>query len=84
VRQDLSLVVGERTAADVVGLVRGAGGALLRSVEVFDRFERDGEVSLALHLEFAARDRTLTDEEVAGVREKILAALAEQGVTQRG
>ena len=84
VRQDLSLVVGDRPAADVVAVVRGAGGALLRSVAVFDRFARDGEVSLALHLEFAARDRTLTDEEVTTVREKILAALAEQGVTQRG
>jgi phenylalanyl-tRNA synthetase beta chain len=83
VRQDLSLVVGDRAAADVVAIVRGAGGALLRSVEVFDRFVRDDEVSLALHLEFAARDRTLTDEEVAGVREKILTALAEQGVAQR-
>ncbi|UGS36214.1 phenylalanine--tRNA ligase subunit beta [Capillimicrobium parvum] len=84
VRQDLSLVVDDRPAADVVAIVRGAGGALLRRVETFDRFERDGEVSLALHLEFAAPDRTLTDEEVARVREKILAALAEQGVTPRG
>jgi phenylalanyl-tRNA synthetase beta subunit len=80
--------------------VRGAGGNLLRSVSVFDRFtrsagepgsaaatgtgDRDGEVSLALHLEFAAPDRTLTDEEVGRVRERILAALAEQGVHPRG
>jgi phenylalanyl-tRNA synthetase beta chain len=84
VRQDLSLVVGERSAAEVVDAVRGAGGALLRSVSVFDRFQRDAEVSLALHLEFAAPDRTLTDEEVGRVRERILAALAERGVTPRG
>jgi phenylalanyl-tRNA synthetase beta chain len=100
VRQDLSLVVGERSAAEVVDVVRGAGGNLLRSVSVFDRFtrsagepgsaaatgtgDRDGEVSLALHLEFAAPDRTLTDEEVGRVRERILAALAEQGVHPRG
>jgi phenylalanyl-tRNA synthetase beta chain len=84
VRQDLSLVVGQRTAAEVVDAVHGAGGALLRDVSVFDRFEREGEVSLALHLEFAAADRTLTDDEVARVRARILAALAELGVTPRG
>ncbi|HEU4657573.1 MAG TPA: phenylalanine--tRNA ligase subunit beta [Capillimicrobium sp.] len=84
VRQDLSLVVGDRSAAEVVAAVRGGGGALLRDVEVFDRFERDGEVSLAVHLEFAAADRTLTDDEVARVRERIVAALGEIGVTQRG
>lgn len=83
VRQDLSLLVGGLSAAEVVATIRGAGGALLRSVGVFDRFERDGEVSLALHLEFAAPDRTLTDDDVAGVRERILAALGERGVTQR-
>jgi phenylalanyl-tRNA synthetase beta chain len=84
VRQDLSLVIGDRTAAEVVEVIRGAGGALLRSVEVFDRFTREGEVSLALHLEFAAADRTLTDDDVVRVRERILAALAAIGVTPRG
>ncbi len=84
VRQDLSLLVGDRSAAEVIATVRMAGGALLRDVSVFDRFTRDDEVSLALHLEFAAPDRTLTDEEVVKVREKILARLAEEGVTPRG
>ncbi|HEY8583191.1 MAG TPA: hypothetical protein VIL49_09580, partial [Capillimicrobium sp.] len=84
VRQDLSLVVGARlTARDVTDAVRSAGGALLRAIEVFDRFERDGEVSLAIHLEFAAPDRTLTDEDVARVRGKILAALDAIGVRPR-
>ncbi|HWV85951.1 MAG TPA: phenylalanine--tRNA ligase subunit beta [Capillimicrobium sp.] len=84
VRQDLSLLVGVRSAAEVVAAIRDAGGKLLRDVEVFDRFERDGEVSLALHLAFAAPDRTLTDDEVNGLREKILAKLAGLGVTPRG
>jgi phenylalanyl-tRNA synthetase beta chain len=83
VRQDLSLVTGERGAAEVLTTVRDAGGKLLRDAAVFDRFERDGEVSLAIHLEFAAPDRTLTDDEVAEVRSKILAKLEAIGVTQR-
>ena len=38
----------------------------------------EGRVSLALHLEFRAADRTLTDEDVAPVREKIVAALRDE------
>ena len=52
--------------------VLGGGGELLRSAEVFDLYEGEqlgeGRKSLALRLEFRAADRTLTDEEVAGLR----------------
>jgi phenylalanyl-tRNA synthetase beta chain len=79
VRQDLAVLVGaDVAAADVVRVVREAGGDTLRSVRVFDRYAMDERVSLALHLEFAAPDRTLTDEEVARVREKIVARLADE------
>ena len=44
----------------------------------------EGRKSLALNLEFRAPDRTLTDEEVAGLREQIEAKLGEIGGTLRG
>ncbi len=60
----------------------GAGGALLRDARVFDVYRGaqvgEGRASLALRLEFRAPDRTLTDEEVAQRRAKIVAALREQ------
>ena len=63
-------------------VVRGAGGELLARVEVFDVYRGEqvgeGRVSLALHLEFRAPDRTLTDEDVAPVREAIVAALRDE------
>jgi phenylalanyl-tRNA synthetase beta chain len=84
VREDLAVVVSEHiSAAQVIDLVRSAGAPLLRSVEVFDVY-RDpdrigtGNVSLALHLSYRAPDRTLTAEEIAGRREAITAALAQQ------
>jgi phenylalanyl-tRNA synthetase beta chain len=83
VRQDLSLVTGERSAAEVLATVRDAGGRLLRDVAIFDRFERDGVESVAVHLEFAAPERTLTDDDVGAVRDKILTKLEAIGVTQR-
>jgi phenylalanyl-tRNA synthetase beta chain len=82
VREDLAVVVSDEiTAAQVLSVVRKAGAPLLAGAEVFDVYrdpERVGEgnVSLALRLSYHAPDRTLTDEEVAGKREAIVAALA--------
>jgi phenylalanyl-tRNA synthetase beta chain len=80
VLQDLAVVVpGEVSAAQVREAVLAAAGEPLRSAEVFDLYEGEqlgeGRKSLALRLEFRATDRTLTDEEVAGRRESIAAAL---------
>ena len=83
VRQDLAIVVPDGTsAAEVVGVVRQAGGSLLSRAEVFDVYRGaqvgEGSASLALRLEFRASDRTLTDEEADKRRAKIVAALAER------
>ena len=65
-------------AAEVLATVRDAGGPLLRDAEIFDVYPAEGRVSLALRLRFRADDRTLTDEEVAQLRAKIDAAVAER------
>jgi len=83
IRQDIAVVVADDVpAARVLDAIRSAGGALLRSAEVFDVYRGaqvgDGRRSLAIRLEFRAPDRTLTDEEVAQRREKIVAALRER------
>ena len=65
-------------AAEVLAVVREAGGALLERAEVFDVYPGEERTSLALRLEFRAPDRTLTDEEVAQRRAKIDAAVAER------
>ncbi|HEX6227874.1 MAG TPA: hypothetical protein VFZ41_00230, partial [Solirubrobacterales bacterium] len=80
VLQDLAVVVPDGVpAARVREAVLRGGGELLRSAEVFDRFTGEqlgeGRKSLALRLEFRADDRTLTDEEVADVRDAIVAEL---------
>jgi phenylalanyl-tRNA synthetase beta chain len=83
-REDLAVIVADSvTTAQVLDVVRAAGGALLAGAEVFDVYRDEqrigaGNVSLALRLRFQARDRTLTDEEVATRRRKIAAALTSQ------
>jgi phenylalanyl-tRNA synthetase beta chain len=84
VREDLAVIVADTvSAAEVIAVVRQAGGPLLAGADVFDVYRDeqrvgDGNVSLALRLRFRAPDRTLTDEEVATRRRKIAAALTTQ------
>jgi phenylalanyl-tRNA synthetase beta chain len=86
--QDLAVVVPVEVSATAVrDAILAAGGGLLRSARVFDLFEGEqlgaGRKSLALRLEFRAADRTLTDEEIAPLREAIKARLTEIGGTLR-
>jgi phenylalanyl-tRNA synthetase beta chain len=81
-RMDLSVTLPEDVpAATVVATVREAGGELLADARVFDLYHGEqvgaGRKSLALALAFRAPDRTLTDEDVAPLRERIVAALRE-------
>jgi len=83
IRQDLAVVVASDVpSARVLEVIRGAGGALLRGAEVFDVYRGAqagaGNASLAVRLEFRAPDRTLTDDEVAERRARIVTALREQ------
>ncbi len=89
VRQDLAVVVPEELpAASVLGAVREAGGKLLTGARIFDVYRGEqigeGRTSLALALTFQAPDRTLTDDDVAPVRDKIVTALAQRGGELRG
>jgi phenylalanyl-tRNA synthetase beta chain len=82
VRQDVAVAVAEDIEAGaLVAAVREAGGQELREARVFDVYRGaqigDGRKSVALHLAFQAPDRTLTDEEAAALRERIVAALVE-------
>jgi len=88
-RQDLAVTLPESVSADeLLALVRRAGDETLAEAEVFDVYVGaqvgEGRRSLALALAFRALDRTLTDEDVAPSRERIVAALREIGGELRG
>jgi phenylalanyl-tRNA synthetase beta chain len=77
---DLAFAVADDVpAAAVASTLRGAGGALLESVRLFDVFRSEalgaGRVSLAFALRFRAPDRTLTDDDVAALRRECIAAV---------
>jgi phenylalanyl-tRNA synthetase beta chain len=81
-RQDLAVVVEEDVSAgDLVEAARAAVPEL-REARVFDVYRGEpvpeGHKSVAIALSFQAPDRTLSDEEAAGMRERIVAALRER------
>ncbi len=88
-RQDLAVVLPDDVAAGrVLERVKQAGGEVLDDVSVFDVYigpqVGEGRRSLALALSFRGQEQTLTDEDVAPARAKIVAALGELGGELRG
>ena len=68
--------------------VRAAAGETLGEAEIFDVYAGEqvgeGRRSLALALSFRSLEGTLTDEDVAPARERIVAALERLGGELRG
>jgi phenylalanyl-tRNA synthetase beta chain len=88
-RQDLAVTLPESVSADeLLALVRQTGGETLQEAEIFDVYTGaqvgEGRRSLALALTFRALDRTLTDEDVAPARTRIVTGLQEIGGELRG
>ena len=83
VYEDLALVVQEALPAERVrALIAETGRPLVRDVALFDLYRGDqvgaGRKSLAFALTYQADDRTLTDDEVAKVRTRIVKRLEKE------
>jgi phenylalanyl-tRNA synthetase beta chain len=87
---DLAFVVGDEVAASrIEASLRKGGGPLLTDVELFDVYRGpgvdDGARSLAYRLRFQATDRTLTDGDVADVRQACIDQVVKKtGAVLRG
>jgi phenylalanyl-tRNA synthetase beta chain len=83
VRQDMAFAVPEQvTAAELANAAREAAGPELHDIRPFDVYRGEqvgeGRKSLAFAVSFQSPERTLTDEDAAVLREKIVAALKER------
>ena len=83
VKQDLAFVVDEGVAAgDLIAAAREAAGPELRELRVFDVYRGEqigaGKKSIALAAAFQSPERTLSDEDAAAIRGRIVQALAER------
>ncbi|MEF3306185.1 phenylalanine--tRNA ligase subunit beta [Paenibacillus sp. GYB003] len=85
--RDMAIVVDAAVpVGDIRRTVRETAGALLESIDVFDIYtgERlgEGKKSVAFALVYRHPDRTLTDEEVAGLHGNVVAALEQTFAAQ--
>lgn len=83
VLEDIAVVVDEQIPADrVVQVIREGGGKMLAGVALFDIYRGEqigpGKKSLAYSLTYQAPDRTLTDEEAAQIRQRIVRRLEQE------
>ncbi|MEJ2634147.1 MAG: phenylalanine--tRNA ligase subunit beta [Calditrichia bacterium] len=81
VERDLALVVeDELEVGKLVEAVRNNGGNLLKSVDIFDIYRgkqiEAGKKSVALRLVFRSPDRTLTEDEINDIMNKILSVVS--------
>ncbi|CEG28150.1 phenylalanine--tRNA ligase subunit beta [Bacillus sp. B-jedd] len=90
ITRDIALVADKDTPAGALrAIIVEAGSPLLKEAAVFDLYEganmEEGKKSIAFSLKYMDPERTLTDEEVTKVHEKVLAALKEKaGAVLRG
>ena len=87
VKKDISILVDKSvTSNDMAVAIKKSAGSLLLNTEVFDVYTgkgiEEGKKSLAYSLTFGTNDRTLTDEEINKVLEKIIERLSKIGTVR--
>ena len=83
VRRDIALVVDRSVPAGRIdGLIREAAGELLRELVIFDVYQGDNigtsSRSIALGLTLQHASRTLTDDDVNGLMDRVIGLLKQQ------
>lgn len=90
ITRDIALVVNKETVSGTMKeIILTAGAPLLKEAHVFDLYEgekmEEDKKSIAFSLKYVDPERTLTDEEVTKVHERVLEALKEKaGAVLRG
>ena len=84
VNKDLSIIVENNLQSmEIAKQIKKSAGSLLIESKVFDEYKgkgiEEGKKSLTYSLSFGANDRTLTDDEINKVLEKVIASLNKIG-----
>ncbi|MBI2098370.1 MAG: phenylalanine--tRNA ligase subunit beta [Candidatus Wildermuthbacteria bacterium] len=80
--RDIAILVPFQTkVAEVMNAMNGAGGPLVRDIDLFDMYEGEhlaqGKKNLAFHIIYESSDRTLTSKEVDTLHNQIIKAVEE-------
>jgi len=77
--RDVAFWTSGTSEQEVYELIKHEAGELCVKIALFDTFQKGEKTSYAFRLIFQSFEKTLTDEEVSGVMEKVYAALKEKG-----
>jgi phenylalanyl-tRNA synthetase beta chain len=84
ITRDFAFVVpGEVSAADIVRAIRGADKAAITDARVFDRFEKNDELSLAVEVTLQPQEKSFTDEQIGDISKRVVAAAEKLGARLR-
>ncbi len=83
VMRDLALIVDLNTKViQVMNAINAVAGGLIRDIDLFDVYQGDnlpqGKKSLAFRLIYQSEDRTLTDQEVNQLHQKVIQSLEKE------
>ena len=90
ISKDLAILIDKNISSeDIAKAIKKAAGSLLTNTEIFDVYEGknipEGKRSIAYSLSFGANDRTLTDEEINNIMNKVIENLQNKmGAELRG
>ena len=80
--RDIAVLVSQKVkTVDILNKINLAGGILVRDVDLFDIYQGEelpaGKKNLAFHIIYQAKDRTLSNQEIDKVQNKVIKALEE-------
>jgi len=84
VSRDFAFIVpAELTTDNLIRAIRGADKATITSVRLFDRFEAPEGLSLAFEVMLQPAEKSFTDEQIADISKRIVAAAEKLGARLR-
>jgi len=76
IKRDIAMYVPQGvTHEEIVERILSEGGSLVEDVELFDRYIGKDKISLAYSVIYRSREKTMTDEEINFLHEKVLSSL---------
>ena len=85
VTRDFAFLVSPELAADALSrAIRGSDKSAITDVRLFDRFETPDGLSLAFEVTIQPADKSFTEEELAAISAKVVAAAEKLGAKLRG
>jgi phenylalanyl-tRNA synthetase beta chain len=82
--RDFAFIVPSEVTADaLVRAIRGANKAAITGARLFDRFEKAGELSLAIEVTLQPAEKSFTDEQIGEISKRVVAAAEKLGARLR-